>query len=302
MRTELFFSVAILLGSFLAADEVPKPLPDAISTQKKSTPQIVIPVVPILDEEQVPEEDHPAPAPKPNRGPVPVSSLSEDTWYVIESPVPLIVLHSPAGHVGVQPEEGPVKVRGKFADGTGKTETRTFSSKHLYFVNAVKAGQIELLIVPIGVSAETEVIRQPLAVMGLAPNPPPGPGPGPTPGPTPAPEPAPAPVTSFRVIFVKESGATLNASQSSIPAAKVIRDYLVAKTTPENGQPGWREYDPDQSTTNEQPTMQKLWEAVKPKLSKVPCLVIEVNGHATVMPFPASVDECMATLKKAGGE
>jgi hypothetical protein len=302
MRTELFFSVAILLGSFLATDEIPKPLPDVISTQKKSTPQILIPVVPILDEGQVPEEDHPAPAPKPNRGPVPVSSLSEDTWYVIESPVPLIVLHSPAGHVGVQPEEGPVKVRGKFADGTGKTETRTFNSKHLYFVNAVKAGQIELLIVPIGVSAEAEVIRQPLAVMGLAPNPPPGPGPGPTPGPTPAPEPAPAPVTSCRVIFVKESGATLNAAQSSIPAAKVIRDYLVAKTTPENGQPGWREYDPDQATTNEQPTMQKLWEAVKPKLVKVPCLVVEVNGHATVMPFPANVDECMATLKKAGGE
>lgn len=302
MRTEFFFSVAILLGSFLAADEVPKLLPDAISTQKKSTPQIIIPVVPILDEGQVPEEDHPAPIPKPNRGPVPVSSLSEDTWYVIESPVPLIILNSPAGHVGVQPEEGPVKVRGKFADGTGKTETRTFSSKHLYFVNAVKAGQIELLIVPIGVSAEAEVIRQPLTVMGLAPIPPPGPGPGPTPGPTPAPEPAPAPVASFRVIFVKESGATLTASQSSIPAAKVIRDYLIAKTTPENGQPGWREYDPDQATTNEQPTMQKLWEAVKPKVTKVPCLVIEVNGHATVMPFPVSVDECMVTLKKAGGE
>jgi hypothetical protein len=303
MKIHLWMMLTILWGGLVvAADEVPKPLPDAISTQKKSTPQIVIPVVPILDEGQVPEEDHPAPVPKPNRGPVPVSSLSEDTWYVIESPVPLIVLNSPAGHVGVQPEEGPVKVRGKFADGTGKTETRTFSSKHLYFVNAVKAGQIELLIVPIGVSAEAEVIRQPLTVIGLAPIPPPGPGPGPTPEPGPVPNDPPAPVSSFRVIFVKESGATLNAAQSSIPAAKVIRDYLVAKTTPENGQPGWREYDPDQATTNEQPTMQKLWEAVKPKVAKVPCLVIEVNGHATVMPFPASVDECMATLKKAGGE
>jgi len=302
MRTELFFSVAILLGSFLAADEVPKPLPDAISTQKKSTPQIVIPVVPILDEGQVPQEDHPAPAPKPNRGPVPVSTLSEDTWYVIESPVPLIVLSSPAERVQIDPDEGPVKLRGKFSDGTGKNEIRTYSSKYVYSVSALKAGQIELLIVPIGVSAEAEVIRQPLTVMGLAPIPPPGPGPGPTPEPGPVPDDPPAPVASFRVIFVKESGATLNAAQSSIPAAKVIRDYLVAKTTPENGQPGWREYDPDQATTNEQPTMQKLWEAVKPKVAKVPCLVIEVNGHATVMPFPASVDECMATLKKAGGE
>lgn len=301
MKSTLWMMLTMLCGGLVvAADEVPKPLPDAISTQKKSTPQIVIPVVPILDEGQVPEEDHPTPAPKPNRGPVPVSSLSEDTYYVIESPVQLIILSSPPGHVQIDFDEGPVKIRGKFSDGTGRNEIRTYSSKCVYSVTALKAGQIELLIVPVGVSAEAEVIRQPLTVMGLAPIPPPGPGPAPEPGPVP--DNPPAPVASFRVIFVKESGATLNASQSSIPAAKVIRDYLIAKTTPENGQPGWREYDPDQATTNEQPTMQKLWEAVKPKLAKVPCLVVEVNGHATVMPFPANVDECMATLKKAGGE
>lgn len=178
MRTECLFSVLILLSSLVASDDAPKPVPDSIGQ-----PKIIIPVVPVLDESQVPEEDHSAPAPKPYRGPVPVNSLSEDTWYVVESQVQLIVLHSPAGHVAVQPEEGPVKVRGRFADGTGKTETRNFTSKYLYFVNAVKAGSIELLIVPIGVSAESEVIRQPLTVMGLKPNPPPKPEPVPEPEP-----------------------------------------------------------------------------------------------------------------------
>jgi hypothetical protein len=112
----------------------------------------------------------------------------------------------------------------------------------------------------------------------------------------------PEPVTSFRVIFVKESGQTLQGQQSAIPAAKEIRDYLQAKTTQEGGLPGWREYDPQQSTTNEQPVMRALWDAVKPKLLPAPCLVVEVNGKATVMPFPNTVADAVATLKKAGGQ
>ena len=217
--------------------------------------------------------------------------------------MPLIILHSPAGHVSVQPEAGPVKVRGKFVDGTGKTETRTFSSPHLYFINAVKAGKIELLIVPEGVQSEADVIRQTLTVMGLAPIPPPDPGPGPMPpGPTPQPEPTPGPVTTFRVIFVKESGSTLSAQQSSIPAAAEIRNYLNRKTTSEIAVPGWREYDPQQNVTNEQPNMKALWNAVKPNLQTFPCMVVEVNGRATIMPFPASVADAVQTLKKAGGE
>lgn len=124
---------------------------------------------------------------------------------------------------------------------------------------------------------------------------------GPDNKPVPTPTPEPVPVKSFRVIFVKESGATLPSGQTAIPGAKEIRDYLAAKTTQEGNQPGWREYDPQQSTTNEQPTMKALWEAVKPKLLPAPCLVIEVNGKATVMPFPATVAEAVETLKKAGG-
>lgn len=194
MRNAILTGIAILFGGICLAEETLKPTPDVIGQ-----PKIIIPVVPVLDESQVPEEDHPAPAPKPYRGPVPVNSLSEDTWYVVESQVQLIVLHSPAGHVAVQPEEGPVKVRGRFADGNGKTETRNFTSKYLYFVNAVKAGSIELLIVPVGVSAESEVIRQPLTVMGLEPNPPPKPDP-----PKPDPDPIPDPVSDSLLVEIVE--------------------------------------------------------------------------------------------------
>jgi hypothetical protein len=124
---------------------------------------------------------------------------------------------------------------------------------------------------------------------------------GPDNKPEPVPTPIPEPVKSFRAIFVKESGQTLSSEQVAIPGAKEIRDFLNAKTTAEGNQPGWREYDPQQITDNEQPTMKALWGAVKPKLLPTPCLVIEVNGKATVMPFPATVAEAVETLKKHGG-
>jgi hypothetical protein len=117
----------------------------------------------------------------------------------------------------------------------------------------------------------------------------------------PVPNPTPEPVKSFRVIFVKESGQTLSGEQVAIPGAKEIRDLLNAKTTAEGNQPGWREYDPQQITDNEQPTMKALWSAVKPQLLPAPCLVVEVNGKVTVMPFPATVAEAVETLKKHGG-
>lgn len=237
---------------------------------------------------------------EPDTTPVPssevISTLKTDQWYVIESSVELIALQSPQGVVDIEATTGPIKVRGLFVDGTGKSETRTYMSDFVYFVTAKSTGKTELILVPTGLALESAIVRQCLTVEdGTKPIPPPGPGPGPEP-PTP-----PSPVTSFRVIFVKESGSTLPANQTAIPGAKAIRDYLTAKTTPEGGLAGWREYDPQQSTANEQPTMKALWAAVQPKLSPAPCLIIEVNGKATVMPFPANVADAIETLKKAGG-
>lgn len=111
----------------------------------------------------------------------------------------------------------------------------------------------------------------------------------------------PVPVTSFRVIFVRESGVTLPASQAGVPGAKAVRDYLFAKTTREANITGWREYDPQTDATNEQSTIRALWEAVKPKITTVPCIVIEVNGKADILPYPANPAEALATLKQYGG-
>ena len=233
----------------------------------------------------------PLPCPDPLVQPTP--TITPDTIFVVQSNVPLIALQSPSGLLKISTETGPLRIRGKFADGDGKTETRTYTAKYLVFVDAEKQGQTELILVPHGVTKESDIVRQLLIVSGEGPRPPPGPGPEPKP---------PEPVKSFRVIFVKESGSTLPPGQTSIPGAKVIREYLNAKTTKENGVPDWREYDRDQNTANEHSGLKALWDAVKPKIETVPCLVVEVNGNATVMPYPSDVDAAMKILTDAGGK
>lgn len=114
-------------------------------------------------------------------------------------------------------------------------------------------------------------------------------------------DPQPVPVTSFRVIFVKESGSTLPAEQTAIPGAKAIREYLNAKTTREGNQAGWREYDPQQTTAGEQQTMAEMWSVVKSQINVVPCLVVQVNGKITVLNYPKNADEALKTLQQYGG-
>lgn len=311
MRTLTHFIISLVatlvVGQSVHAQEVEKlqPKPDTISTQPASPsitpPKIIFPTIPVLDEKDIPEEDLPTPpVPKPKPGPKFVSKLDQDMLLVIESESPLMVFDFPEGLVSIEADDGarPMKIKAKFADGTGKMESRTFKSKYLYFIEALKSGEAELLIIPEGALSKSQSERHKITVMGQSPNPPPGPGPTPDPPPTPDPV-----VKSFRVIFVKESADTLNAEQSAIPGAKAIREYLNAKTTGEAGGVGWREYDPQEITTNETPIMKKLWEeTVKPSITYLPCMVIEVNGHAVVKPFPKNVAEAMAILKKAGGE
>ncbi len=273
--------VLLCLGT-VSADEI-KPVPDPINDQ------IHLPTKPVTV-----QPDEPAPNPPSTV----IGTLKPDQWYVIESTAKLITLSSPEGLVAFEESQGPIRVRGLFVDGSGKIETRTYNSPYVYFVTAVASGKTELILIPEGVTSQDDIVRQVLTVSGIGPRP--GPEP-PTPDPDDPPIP-PGPVSSFRVIFVVESGDTLNAKQTAIAGAAEIRNYLTAKTTPEGGLAGWRQYDPQQTTANEQPTIKKLWDAVKQKLLPAPCLVIETNGTATVMAYPADVSATMAILKKARGE
>lgn len=119
----------------------------------------------------------PAPAPVPAAAP-----LASDQLYVFDSDVQCIVLTSPTGLVKVTEDQGPLKVRAKFVFGTA-IETRTYSKKWVYSVEAVGAGRTELIVFPLGSTKEADVIRQLIDAGGVAPKPPDPPTPNPNPNP-----------------------------------------------------------------------------------------------------------------------
>lgn len=101
------------------------------------------------------------PLPKPS----PVSAdtvpkLIPEFLYMIDSDVPLLIFASPQKLVTVTRDEGPLRVRGKFIDGDGKTTTRTFKGKYIFTIEAAGVGRCELIIVPEGAKKETEATRK----------------------------------------------------------------------------------------------------------------------------------------------
>ena len=143
---------------------------------------------------RLPELAVPTPMPQPAAA---VSKLKADEWYIVDSDVPLIVLASPEGVVSITEDAGPVKLRGRFADGAGKVETRSYKGKHVFTVDAVHTGKVELLLIPVGGAAK-DVIRRTLDVDA-------GTGPRPPPDDDPKPKPAPK-VDKLRVILVRDAG------------------------------------------------------------------------------------------------
>ncbi len=101
--------------------------------------------------------------------------LGAETMYVVDADVPVLVLASPNGLVTISEETGPIRIRGRFADGT-KVESRTFKGKQVFIIEASGVGAAEILVIPTGATKVSDVIRRTLDVdSGHAPQPPPDP-------------------------------------------------------------------------------------------------------------------------------
>jgi hypothetical protein len=283
---ESFAVLAAFMGLLLATvqDEpaVLKPAPDKIS----EAPQIIFPTIPVIDEKDIPEEDLPVPVPRPKRGPEFVSKLNEETWLVIESPGPLMIFDFPEGLVEIDSDDGarPMKVKGKFADGTGKVETRTFTSKHLYFVNAVKSGQMEMLIIPEGAISKTQSQRHKIVVMGQGPIPPPDPDPIPDPDPVPVP-------TGNVVIAIVED------AQNRKPDTAILLNAMASWNSLKDAGNDWRLYD---VATSESKGKQAVEDA---KSSELPAMIIrdkETDKILRVIPLPKDFDSLKRILSELG--
>lgn len=230
------------------------------------------------------------PPPRPSG---PVNTLAADSLYVVDSDVEVAVLSSPAGIVKSETMSGPIRVRAKFADGTG-LETRTFNGKSVTLVEPIASGTVELLIVPMGLKNEAEIVRRTIKV-GAAPQPPPSPTP-------PAPVP-PKPVSGLRVLVTYESGSlsAMPSGQVAIFTAGAVREYLNAKCVlgPDGKTKEWRFWDRDVDTANESAFWKKAM-ATPP----APNMVTVYDAEGSLLgqfPLPAAVADMLAELRKYGG-
>lgn len=227
-----------------------------------------------------------APAPCPDPLDQPTPTISPDTILVVKSNVPLIALQSPTGLLKITTETGPLRIRGKFADGDGKIETRNYSAKYLVFIDAEKPGQTELLLVPHGVTKESDIVRQLLIVSGEGPRPPPGPGPGPEP----KPEPQPVVVKNVRISVITD------ADQITVEQA-VVLNALVGWNALQDAGNEYRLYD----AKTEEPDGKKAIEQLNGPL---PGIVYTDKASGKVLkygPIPATFDDLKTIVKELTG-
>jgi len=251
------------------------------------TPKIILPVTPVLVEPDI------QPAPLPNIEPRVIGTIGLDEWYVVESSVELIALQSPDGLLAIDATSGPIKVRGKFSDGTGKTETREYRSPYVYFVTAEKTGTTELILIPVGVLDAKEIVRQVLVVSGTGPNPPPIPDPD---------DPVvPDPVTpaKLQIVIIEDPSESIPPSQVAIRDGQALRDYAATHCTITNGTPDIRKLSIRQDISAEPEWIKKAF--AEPR-SKLPFLVVSNGKAGAAVPLPMTLEETMSILKRYGGE
>lgn len=239
--------------------------------------------------------DFPAPIPSPKPNPATPQKLSKDELFVVRAEVEIIVLISPdSGLVKITEEAGPLRIRGLFVGGAGKTETRTFKEKFLFLLEANGVGRVEVIVI-----VGKEIIRRSLDVDNGSPTPiPPGPTPVPPDPPTPVPpNPAPIPVAGFRVLIFYESAelAKMPPKQALILTGKETRDYLNAKCVQEGNMRGYWIIDKDADLSG----LAKHWqEAGKRKRDAVPWMILSNGKTGWEGPLPTTVEEFLTLCKK----
>lgn len=221
--------------------------------------------------------------------PVPADSpakLTADRMYVIDSDIPLIVLASPDGILRVTDEPGPLRIRGKFADGSDRVETRNYTGKHIYTVDVVdgKSGRVELIVIPKGVESADKIIRR-LIDANVSPQPPPVP---PTPVP-PRPDPSPPADRELWLIVVEET------ADRTPETAKLLNDFRFWDGLTARGHKA-RFYDSDSPDAKSRGYITKVTE--RPGL-----LILSQSGEVVSSgKLPADVAGVNAAIKKAGGK
>jgi hypothetical protein len=223
------------------------------------------------------------PAPKPGTNPL----LTGDYLYVINSKVDADVSAYPDGVVRITKETGPLRYRGKFIDGTGVVETKTFPGPFIFIVEAAGKGTVDLVVTPFGLKSKNEIIVKRIDVSdGTAPQPPPKPDPTPTPS---------DPLKSFSIIFVYESADKLLPEHRAVIYGAEVEKWMNANCTA--GKNGYRRYDKN-NPGDQDAVMKPLWASVQPAITVVPCVAMERNGKVEIVNLGATPTAMIDTFTK----
>jgi len=251
-------------------------------------PSVLLPMTPVIEEPVV--DELPPKPPVPTTIAEVIHKLPADTWYLIETKVPYLILDSPEGFVAIKEYDVSTISRsflGRMADGNGNPDEERVcptnaAYKYVYSVRAIKPGNIELLIAPVGVTSKQDVTRQKLTVMGNAPQPPPTPI-DPVDPPVPVPRP-----TGLRVLILYEETANrdqLNAV-NSLELYKFMNENCAKDP---NGSAGWRKWDRSSvnntGVENETELWKKLWVAIKPQATQLNMVFVITDTKIQSIPL-----------------
>lgn len=250
-------------------------------------PTIVLPINPVLVQ---PADTVPVPPPVDPAKITVIEKIKQDEMYVVESDIELIVLTSPEGVLDCDKTKGPIRVHGKFSDGTGSLETRNYTSEFVYFFTATKqGGKTELILVPVGVSEASGIVRQVLTVSGIGPNPPPDIDPEPEPDV----DPEPTPPTGIRVLLLYNEDA--NRQQLDVVNSTEIVQWMTdncAKSA--DGRPEWRRWDRTSiertGVDRETEVWKKLWNKVQPLVTQNNMVFVATDTKIQFVPMTTVAD------------
>lgn len=253
--------------------------------------QEVVPVpapVVVVDDIRWPMEPvTPSPTPMP---PKPVLTLKDDHYYIITSEKPIILRAAPKGLVNIVHMNGPQNFRGKFVDGTGKVESRSYTQAHIIEVTSVEGakGTVTLTAIPVGVQDESEIVDK-IITVNHAPQPPPDPEPDPDPEP-------PVPDGPVNVLFLYESDDPNTREEENVLFSKEIRDWCDANKV------GWRVFDDDVQATTEKPEWKSMLSSAKSQSPDLPCMVVFHGSKGVEYPLEKTPKATIEFLKKQKGD
>lgn len=227
--------------------------------------------------------------------------LSGDLQYVVNSKTPGVLRPHPANLVRVTAEKGPIRIRGKFVDGSGLTESRDYAGPYVWILEPAGKGTVELDLIPFGLKAEKEILTDSFSVDdGFTP------GPDVKPDVVPEPDkPAPIPEEGFRILIVYERDTFLDlpGKQQEIVDGQKFRDFVDANCVKVGMQPEYRFYDQNVVLTAES----EIWKKAMARERKtIPWIVISNGKTGTEEALPADTDAAIKLaskyLPKTGGK